>query len=250
MGPSIRGQRFETPVLAHCAGNQSPGVARHPPRCENSRMKSSFSSLAIRALKAQALTHNRFVRAWRALGDPGPSAWTDYMRRWGRLHHIGEDCSILPSTVFTNPEYVSLGNNVRFSACTILGHDGSIAMLDHALRETLDSVGYVVIRDNVFVGYGAIIMPNVSIGPNAIVAAGSVVTKDVPPNTVVGGVPAAVIADFTEHVERIRVRSRSLPWYELIRQRGPTGFDAELQPELKRQRVEYFFAPDGPASQR
>lgn len=205
-------------------------------------------SRVARVLERQALRHNRFVRAWRAFGSPSSAAWTEYVRRWGGLHRVGEDCSILTSTVFTDPEYVSLGDNVHFSDCTILGHDGSIAMLDHALGETLDSVGYVVIHDNVFIGHGAIVMPNCSIGPNAIVAAGSIVTKDVPPNTVVGGVPASPIAAFDEHVERIRERSRTLPWYELIEQRGPKGFDAELEPELRRRRAEYFFSPDGPAS--
>ena len=201
-----------------------------------------------RALEGQALAHNRFIRAWRVFGSPSSAAWTEYIRRWGGLHRVGEDCSILTSTKFTDPEYVSLGNNVHFSDCTILGHDGSIAMLDHALGEALDSVGYVVIHDNVFIGHSAIVMPNCSIGPNAIVAAGSIVTKDVPANTVVGGVPASVIADFDEHVERIRQRSRALPWYELIEQRGAKGFDAELEPELKRRRAEYFFGPGGPAS--
>src|ERR1700730_9362903 len=145
----------------------------------------SFDSFVARALEAQAMTHNRFVRVWKAFGKPSPDVWTDYMRRWGRLHHIGEYCSILPSTLFTDPEYVSLGNNVHFSTCTVLGHDGSVGMLNRALDEALDSVGYVIIHDNVFVGYGAIIMPNVTIGPNAIVAAGSVVTKDVPDGTIV-----------------------------------------------------------------
>jgi acetyltransferase-like isoleucine patch superfamily enzyme len=170
------------------------------------------------------------------------------MRRHGRLHHLGEECQILPTTVISDPEYVSIGNNVRFSTCTVLGHDGSIAMLDRALGEPLDSVGYVAIRDNVFIGYGAIVMPNVTIGPNAIVAAGSVVVKDVPPETIVGGIPATRIADWSSHVERIRTRTRALPWYELIEQRGATGFDPVLEPELKRRRAEYFFAPDGPAS--
>lgn len=211
-------------------------------------MASRVGSYAARVLEAQALRHNRFVGLWRAFGSPGRAAWTEYMRRYGRLHHLGEDCSILPTTVISDPEYVWIGDNVCFSTCTVLGHDGSIAMLDRALGEPLDSVGYVVIRDNVFIGYGAIIMPNVKIGPNAIVAAGSVVAKDVPPETVVGGVPAAPIADWSSHVERIRARTRSFPWYELIEQRGATGFDPELEPELKRRRAEYFFGPNGPAS--
>jgi acetyltransferase-like isoleucine patch superfamily enzyme len=209
----------------------------------------SFDSCLARVLEAQAITHNRLVRVWRAFGKPSPDAWTAYMRRWGRLHHIGEYCSILPSTLFADPEYVSLGDNVHFSTCTVLGHDGSVGMLNRALDDAFDSVGYVVIHDNVFVGYGAIIMPNVTIGPNAIVAAGSVVTKDVPEGTIVGGVPASVISDFAGHINRIRARSRALPWYSLIQQRGIAGFDARLEPELRRQRVAYFFGPDGPASQ-
>jgi acetyltransferase-like isoleucine patch superfamily enzyme len=208
----------------------------------------SVRTCVVRALEGQALKHDRFVRAWKALGSPSNTAWTEYMKRWSGLHHVGDDCSILTSTKFTDPEYVWLGDNVHFSDCTILGHDGSIAMLDHALGEALDSVGYVVIRDNVFIGFGAIVMPNCSIGPNAIVAAGSIVTKDVPENTVVAGVPAAPIASFGEHVQRIRERSRALPWYELIEQRGAKGYDAELEPELRRRRAEYFFAPGGPAS--
>ena len=201
-----------------------------------------------RALEIQAVKHNRLVRAWRVLGSPSSQAWTEYMCRWGQLHHIGEHCSILPSTVFSDPEYVSLGNNVHFSTCTVLGHDGSVAMLSRALGETFDSVGYVTIHDNVFIGYGAIIMPNVVIGPNAIVAAGSVVTRDVPEGTIVGGVPASVLADLAGHIERLRTKPHAFPWYNLIAPRRSAAVDIQLEPELRRQRAAYFFGTDGPAS--
>lgn len=56
--------------------------------------------------------------------------------------------------------------------------------------------------DNVFIGSGTKILYNVRIGPNAIVAAGSVVTRDVSPNSVVGGVPARVICTFDEYIEK------------------------------------------------
>jgi acetyltransferase-like isoleucine patch superfamily enzyme len=208
----------------------------------------SLDPFLARALEAQAMTHNRLVRMWRVVGKPSPEAWTDYMRRWGRLHEIGEHSRIHPSAVIADPEYVSLGNNVHVGICTVLGHDGSVEMLNRAVDDALDSVGYVVMRDNVFIGYQAIIMPNVTIGPNAIVAAGAVVTKDVPEGTIVGGVPASVISDFAGHIDRLRARSRALPWYDLIVQRGIAGFNAELEPELLRQRVAYFFGPHGPAS--
>ncbi|TCI71255.1 MULTISPECIES: DapH/DapD/GlmU-related protein [unclassified Exiguobacterium] len=51
----------------------------------------------------------------------------------------------------------------------------------------------VLIEENVWIGYGSIILPGVSIGEGSVIAAGSVVTKDVPPCAVVGGNPARVI---------------------------------------------------------
>jgi acetyltransferase-like isoleucine patch superfamily enzyme len=73
----------------------------------------------------------------------------------------------------------------------ILAHDRASFWLRPRDRD--DATGFVVLNENVFVGVNAIILRNVAIGRNSIVAAGAVVTKDVPPNTIVGGVPARVI---------------------------------------------------------
>ena len=51
----------------------------------------------------------------------------------------------------------------------------------------------IIIGDNAWIGGGAIILPNITIGSNVVIAAGSVVTKDVPDNVVVGGNPAKII---------------------------------------------------------
>ncbi|MGV1055690.1 acyltransferase [Clostridium perfringens] len=59
-------------------------------------------------------------------------------------------------------------------------------------------MGKIEVFDNVFIGANSIIMYNVKIGPNAIIAAGSVVTKDVEPGTIVGGVPAKVIGNINQ----------------------------------------------------
>ena len=53
-----------------------------------------------------------------------------------------------------------------------------------------------------FIGSNTTILNNVRIGPNAIIAAGSIVNKDVPPNSVVAGVPARVIGSFDEYVQK------------------------------------------------
>ena len=60
----------------------------------------------------------------------------------------------------------------------------------------------IEIFDNVFIGAHAIIMGGIKIGPNVIIAAGSVVTKDVPENSVVGGNPARVIGTFDDYVKK------------------------------------------------
>lgn len=74
--------------------------------------------------------------------------YAEYLSLHGGFHAIGKHCSILPSTVFTDPEYVRIGNNVHFSSCTLIGHDGSIAMLNRAYNFKLDSVGKTDIKKN------------------------------------------------------------------------------------------------------
>lgn len=59
-------------------------------------------------------------------------------------------------------------------------------------------VSPIVIESNVWIGAGATILPGVTIGENSVVAAGAVVTKDVPPNTIVGGVPAKFIKNVND----------------------------------------------------
>ena len=59
------------------------------------------------------------------------------------------------------------------------------------------------IKDRVWIGANATVVPGVTIGENSIVAAGAVVTKDVPPNTIVGGVPAKVLKRIDENVNPV-----------------------------------------------
>ena len=63
-------------------------------------------------------------------------------------------------------------------------------------------MGTIEVFDNVFIGTGSLILNGVKIGPNAIVAAGSVVTKDVPEGTIVGGNPAKVIGTVDNFIEK------------------------------------------------
>ena len=182
---------------------------------------------------------------WRTFGKPTADEWTAYLRIHGGFQDFGDDCFISPETIFIDPLYTSIGSNVRIAGAWVSGHDGSINMINKAYGTKLDAVGPVIIRDDVFIGRGATILPGVTIGPRAIVGAGSVISRDVPPNSVVAGNPARFIRTLDEHVDVMQRRTDSYPWQDLIAQREG-GFDPAIEPELKRQRVEHFFGRPDP----
>ncbi len=180
------------------------------------------------------------VGAWLRWGQPSSEDFVEHLRRNLKVHHIGRDCHINHDTIFTDPQYVRIGNNVCLSTCTLVGHDAVVSVLNRSKGLKLDRVGKIDIKDDVFVGMHAVILPGVTIGPDAVVAAGAVVNKDVPPGAVVGGVPARVIGTTDELAQRLAVATRELPWAELIAQREG-AFDPAMEPELKRRRVAHFF---------
>lgn len=186
-----------------------------------------------------ALRHGRAVGLWRRLAAPTGVQWAEYLRRHGGLHAMGDRCSVQTNVVITDPAYTRLGHNVSLSGCTLFGHDGVVNMLRNAYGGELDRVGRIDIRDNVFIGHQAIVMPGVTIGPDAVVAAGSVVTRDVPPGCVVGGVPAKVIARTRDLHATLAAQTRTLPWRDLVTGRADPR--APASPELHAQRVQHFF---------
>ena len=96
---------------------------------------------------------------------------------------IGNFCSIAPRVSFI------------VSADHYTNHISSFPFKVKVLGESYEGVskGDIIVDDDVWIGYGATIMSGVHIGQGAVVAAGAVVTKDVPPYAIVGGVPAKVI---------------------------------------------------------
>jgi acetyltransferase-like isoleucine patch superfamily enzyme len=182
------------------------------------------------------------VFLYRKMYRPDGTDWAEYLRKRGNLHHMGVDVAINFDANITDPEYVSIGNNVLLSSCTLVGHNGAIAVLNRAYGVKLDDVGKIDIKDNVFIGIGAIILPGVTIGPNAIVGAGALVTRDVPPGSIVGGVPARVIGDTRDYVRKLGEKTELLPWKHLIHAREGS-FDQAVELELKGMRIKHFY-PD------
>lgn len=116
--------------------------------------------------------------------------------------NLGKNCLIYRSVEWPSEPYlVTIGDNVQLTrGVAIHTHGGG-----HTVRRQVpdfDSFGKVVIEDWAYIGSHAQIMPGVSIGEGAMVAAGSVVTKSVPAGMVVGGNPAKVICSVDNYLKR------------------------------------------------
>jgi acetyltransferase-like isoleucine patch superfamily enzyme len=198
--------------------------------------------LLRRALKWLALKQGKCISLWLRWGNPTSEDYVEHLRKNAGVHSIGKHCHVNRDAIITDPAYVRLGDNVCLSTCTLVGHDASVSVLNRSKGLKLDSVGKIDIKNDVFIGMHAIILPGVTIGPDAIVAAGAVVTKDVPPGAVVGGIPAKVIGSTEALARKLNTETQQLPWAHIIRERDG-AFDPKLEPKLKRMRVEHFF-PD------
>lgn len=124
---------------------------------------------------------------------------------------IGKYCAIAAETRFIMSGANHSTKDVSTFPFTIFGGERAERTLDIALD--IPSRGDTVVGNDVWIGYRAIIMPGVRIGDGAIIASGSVVTRDVPPYTIVGGNPATLVKQrYTDaDVERL-LRIRWWDW--------------------------------------
>lgn len=107
---------------------------------------------------------------------------------------IGDNCSINPYTIIYGHGGVRIGSNVLIAAqCAIVPVNHSFNDLNISIREQGHAAKGIVIGDNVWIGHGCSILDGVTIGTGCVIAAGSVVNKSIPPNTIMGGVPAKII---------------------------------------------------------
>ena len=119
---------------------------------------------------------------------------------------IADDCRLEGMPFFgSEPFLISIGRHVTISGnVAFITHDGGTWVFrDKPRYAKVRKFGRITIHDNCFIGYGAILMPGVTIGPNSVVAAGAIVTKDVPPDTVAAGIPARPLMSTNEYAEKL-----------------------------------------------
>ncbi len=149
------------------------------------------------------LKYNRFYRKWRALNEDNNTYPVNNFAfeavSVGKSSY-GELCVV----AFNNKSKVCIGNYVSIAQEVVFILDAdhctnTITTYPHKVKTLrlqlfeASSKGDIIVQDDVWIGYGSTILSGVTIGQGAVIAAGSVVSRDVPPYAIVGGVPAKVI---------------------------------------------------------
>ena len=156
----------------------------------------------------------------------------EFYKRHGYFHDIGDDCYIAIH-IWPNESYlISIGNNVWItSGVQIINHDASVSVVQRAMNYPgMDKVGKTVIGNNVFIGNRSILLPGIEIGDNCVIGAGTVVTKSIPPNSVVAGNPMRIVSSFTSYAEKCLAHSNEYPW-----------INTHLPQEIYDRRIKYFW---------
>ena len=172
-------------------------------------------------------------RAERYIAFKSPQNFENYLRRKGCL--IGNGifwCDIKSLDIdLTRPLLIQIGDNCMINNnVTMMTHDAASNVFRHLYHDFLPSSGAIIIGSNVYIGRKTTILKNVTIGDNVIIGYGSLVTKNIPANSVVAGVPAKVICTIDEYYERRKIASRkealayAKRFYD-VTGRKPTMFD-------------------------
>lgn len=138
-----------------------------------------------------------------------------FLKKHKAFHSMGEKCFFQPFKLPADAKYIRFGNNVVVASnVDFICHD-----VIHNMFNTSKILGggystywgTIDIKDNVFIGANTTILPDVTVGTNVVIAAGSLVNKNIPDGKIVGGIPAKEIGETANLAEnRKRYSSTTL----------------------------------------
>ena len=133
--------------------------------------------------------HDLLCELFQAKLDPSVSIVSPFYCDNGARMRFGKNITINKGATFLSAGIIEIEDDV------LIGPDVRIATVNHDLEDRHHQFYFkkVTVKKNAWICIGAIICPGVTIGENSVIAAGAVVTKDVPDNAVVGGNPAKII---------------------------------------------------------
>ena len=183
------------------------------------------------------------------LGGYNDFTIAEYFRKQGA--RIGEGCRILPRFLGDEPYLVKIGNNVAIAGgVTFITHDGAAWIFRKEVSD-IQVFGTIIIEDNCVIGQDVILFPNIRIGKNSIVGAGSVVISDIAENTIAIGVPARAFGSVDKYKEKCFERWGKQRPPDCIIEEGRNWWNSkhytENRKKLKRHLVSLFF--EGMASE-
>ena len=152
-------------------------------------------------LTAGSMIDMNLKRAWQSLRYAlmfSSVCRGNYVKKHHIFGAVGDNVRLPSGLIPLRAEFIFLHNNIEIaSGARFVPHDAIHSVFSHMDGHKYpEHIGRIEIFDNVFIGANAILLGPCKIGPNAIMAAGAVVNKDVPPGSIVGGVPAKVIGSF------------------------------------------------------
>jgi acetyltransferase-like isoleucine patch superfamily enzyme len=166
-----------------------------------------------------------------------------YFRKQGA--QIGNGCRILVYSLGTEPYLVKIGNNVSVASGVVFStHDGGVSVFRSEIPD-IQVFGPIIIEDNCMIGQDVILCPDIRIGQNSIVGAGSVVISDIPPNSVVMGVPARAIGSVEKYKEKCVNKWKEQKPPDIIIEEGRNWWNSkhytENRQKLKRHLMKLFW---------
>ena len=133
------------------------------------------------------------LKAWWLFGRRDVAVFGNFTVLRARGVRLGANCAINHGVFLHGAAGITIGDDVVLSArCMLI--DASLSPIGFHKTETRTYANRpIIIEDGVWIGAGAIVLPGVTIGSRSIVGAGSVVSRDVSPNSIVAGNPARLI---------------------------------------------------------